>query len=113
MRPRCSSQSRGRRGNGSHPQEAHQKQRSVENQFKLGREFRIRGAQTWPHLSEKRGKIVLREWTFSHDRDVCCYDLRRSYLRALLNSSFAHWQNFSSAGLTFPLREIIPIGTRF
>ena len=40
-------------------------------------------------------------------------DRRSSYLRALLNSSFAHWQKFSSAGLSLPLREIIPIGTRF
>jgi hypothetical protein len=31
----------------------------------------------------------------------------------LANSSLAHWQNFSAAGLSLPLREIIPIGTRF
>jgi hypothetical protein len=30
-----------------------------------------------------------------------------------LNPSFAHWQNFSTAGPSFSFREIIPSGTRF
>jgi len=35
-----------------------------------------------------------------------------SLQRAALNASLAHRQNFSAAGLSLPLREIIPNGTR-
>jgi hypothetical protein len=39
--------------------------------------------------------------------------LLASAYRIALNASFAHWQNFSAAGVSLPFRVMIPMATRF